>query len=530
MSLPQASSPLGASSTSPTTTDQDSAAWLDSCHAANHRVAYIHAGYLCKLADLDEPSRTLHPTDPGTSVKASLKKLVAKSLLMQLELPLQSLQDAREADPAWAYVPVATKGEVDTLIATRDGRLGRTTGRGPAIDDKTAQKVWADAGGRCMLKGCGADLTEIPLWTKTARVGYLAHIIASDPDGPRGTQADSHRLANNPDNIMLMCDAHHRLIDSFAPTEYPADALYEMRRTHREKVRLYLDALSYPATHAVTLHANLANIPTYFHESEFVEAILATGRSMHPRVVHYVRRTSHRDERNTPGFWANYLREHEIQIRQLITSFNSVSNGPAENLSVFPLHHIPTMILAGRIMGEAQAIQVFQYDRERGSWAWDPRAEPKPAGTFNAPPLPPEQASEVFVTIELSSAIDKQAIPADLRECIANGQMPWLRIMTPNPRFNCIAHPDDLDQFMRVARTVIAHVQDVMRVQKVHLIAISPASSVFRFGQMLQAGHHPEYVVYDRAGGEYPFVPAFSITGHNVSTPDGERPFSISLR
>lgn len=34
--------------------------------------------------------------------------------------------------------------------------------------------------------------------------------------------------------------------------------------------------------------------------------------------------------------------------------------------------------------------------------------------------------------------------------------------------------------------------------KKVHLIAVSPASTVFRFGQMLQAGHHPEYLVYDR--------------------------------
>lgn len=527
---PEASQVLDASSSSLTTTDQDLAAWLDDCRTTGHRVAYIHAGYLCKVADLDEPSRTLHPADPGVSAKASLKKLAAKGQLIRIELPLQSLQDAREVDSAWEHSPLATAGDLDTLIATRDGLLGRTTGRGTSINDKTAQKVWADAGGRCMFKGCGADLTEIPLWTKATRMGYLAHIIASDPDGPRGTQTDSHRLSNNPDNIMLMCDAHHRLIDSFAPAEYPAETLYEMRRTHREQVRLYLDSLSYPASQAVTLHANLAYVPTYFHDAEFVEAILATGRSMLPRVVHYVRRTSQRDDRNTPGFWANYLREHEAHIRHLVTSFNSDSAAATGSLSVFPLHHIPTMVLAGRIMGEAQAIQVFQYNKERRSWAWNPQALAKPAGTFSVNALPTGRASEVLITVELTAAINEQAIPADLWSDIAAGRMHWLRITTPNPRFDCIAHPGDLDQFMQVARSVIDHVQDVMRVQKVHLIAISPASSVFRFGQMLQAGHHPEYVVYDRAGGEYPFVPAFSITGHSVSAPDGERSFSISLR
>jgi hypothetical protein len=512
------------------TTDQDLANWLDDCRTAGHHVAYVHGGYLCKIADLDEPSRTLHTADPQDKTKVSLKKLVGRGLLRHLEMSRVALVDAREADPTWTYSPVTTKGEVDVLIATRDGLLGRTSGRGADISIQTAQKVWADAGGRCMFEGCPCDLTEIPLWTGSARVGYLAHIIASDPDGPRGNQADSHRLANNPENIMLMCDAHHRLIDSFAPADFPPARLNEMRRKRREQVKLYLDALSYLPSQAVTLHANLAYVPTYFHDTEFVEAILATGRSMLPRVIHYIRRENQRDDRNTSGFWANYLREHEGHIHALITGFNAVRSSPAENISVFPLHHVPTMVLAGRIMGEAQFIQVFQYDRERRSWAWNPQSVAKPAGTFSVSYLPEERVPEALVTIELTSAIDEKAIPADLKANVDAGQMPWIRITTPNPRFNCIDHPEDLEQFMRVVRSVIIHVQDRMRVQKIHLIAISPASTVFRFGQMLQAGHHPEYIVYDRAGSEYPFVPAFSITGHNVSAPDGERPFSISLR
>lgn len=521
------------SATSPTSgnlADHDLAAWLDARLAAGHRVAYIHGSFMCKVVNLDEPGRPLHPADPQGEAKKCLKKLVTQGLLDCLELPLQTLLDAHVADPTWTYPPVSSKPEVDTLIATRDGLLGRTTGRGPEITDRTAQKVWADAGGRCMFEGCGEDLTEVPLWTKGARVGYLAHIVASDPQGPRGTQENSHRLANEPENIMLMCDAHHRLIDSFAPDHYTADILYEMRRTHRDTVRNYLNSLAFPRTRAVTLHANLAYLPTYFHDSDLIEAILATGRAMVPGVIHYVRRKAQRDDRNTPGFWTQYLREHEGDIRQLVTGFNSANDVVSESLAVFPLHHISTMVLAGRIMGEAQAIQVFQYNRDRCTWAWAREATPQPAGTFSISALPDGRVSEVLITIELTAAMDEGAIPPGLQAEISAGRLPWLRITTPNPRFDCIAHADDLDQFMQVARRTINHVQDVMRAHKVHLIAISPASTVFRFGQMLQPGHHPEYIVYDRAGREYPFVPAFSITGHDVSALDGERPFSISLR
>lgn len=504
--------------------------WLDECLAKNHRVAYIHAGFLCKTVDLDEPGFTLYPADPGPEAKASLKKFVTKKRLFSLELSIEKLLDTQVAESDWTYTQVLTKPDVDHLIATRDGLLGKTSGRGPEISERTAQKVWADAGARCMFEGCAEDLSEISLWTKAARVGYLAHIVASDPEGPRGNQNDSHRLANNPDNIMLMCDEHHRLIDSFAPHHYTADILNDMRQSHRDIVRNYLDSLAFPRTKAVTLHANLANVPTYFHDSELIEAIVATRRAMAPGVIHYVRRKSQRDDRHLPNFWHQYLREHENHIRQLVDGFNSNSGLITESLAIFPLHHIPTLVLAGRVMGEAQAIQVFQYDKDRRTWSWNSQTDAHAEGTFSVDALPQKRAHEVVITLELSAHLDEDALPADLKAAMDAGHLSRIRVTTSKTGFNCIGHPGDLDQFAIAARKAIIHAQDVMRVQKVHLIAVSPASTVFRFGQMLQAGHHPEYIVYDRAARDYKFVPALSITGHHVSATDGQQSFSISLR
>lgn len=510
--------------------DQNMAAWLAVCLGQKHRVAFVHAAYLCKMVDLDDPSLVLCLADPGTAAKAQLKKLVSKKLLFSLQLPYDVLVDTQVAGADWTYCPILDNSSVNALIATRDGLLARTSGRGVEISDKTAQKVWADAGARCMFHGCSKDLSEVPLWTKSARVGYLAHIVASDPAGPRGSQADSHRLADSPNNIMLMCDEHHRLIDSFAPQHFTTDVLNEMRQLHRETVRSYLDSLAFPHTKAVTLHANLANVPTYFHDSELIEAIVATRRAMLPGVIHYIRRKSQRDDRHLPGFWHQYLREHENQIRQLVSGFDSSSSSDTENLAVFPLHHTPTLVLAGRVMGEAQAIQVFQYDKPRRSWAWSPEAKSHPQGTFNVSSLPTERATEVLITLELTAHVDEDALPVDIKENLDSGALPWIRVTSSKTGFDCIGHSDDLDQFMHAARKAIVHVQDVMRVQKVHLIVVSPASTVFRFGQMLQAGHHPEYVVYDRAGRDYKFTPALSITGHQVSATDGQQTFAIPLR
>lgn len=527
---------LGSSTSSFSTTtttnfsDQELAVWLDGCLAQKHRVAYVTAGYLCKLVDLDEASLALHPADPGSKSKSSLKKLVQKGLLHCLDMRLEGFLSAHTADSTWAFMLVQSKSQVDIFIATRDGLLGRTSGRGQEISEKTAQKVWADAGARCMFEGCAHDLSEIALWTNAARVGYLAHIVASDPEGPRGSQVDSHRLANVAENIMLMCDEHHRLIDSFAPHFYTAEILNEMRQSHRDIVRNYLNSLAFQRTKAVTLHANLANVPTYFHDSELIEAIVATRRAMEPGVVHYVRRKSQRDDRHLPEFWYQYLREHEHHIRELVTGFNSSSGLSTENLAIFPLHHIPTLVLAGRVMGEAQAIQVFQYDKVRKTWAWDSKANSHSPGTFSVSPLPPTRADEVFITLELSASLDEDSLSPEFRGAVDSGKIPWIRVTTSKIGADCIGCPEDLEQFSQAARKAIVHAQDVMRVAKVHLIAISPASTVFRFGQMLQAGHHPEYVVYDRAGRDFKFVPALSITGHHVSATHGQHSVNISLR
>lgn len=199
--------------------DDDLVAWLDQLRRAGHTVGYLHAQSLCKVFDTTSPSAQLHPADPDKKSKAMLKKLAQENLLLQHDLPLATLTAANAVDPAWPLVP-AVPDEIVDLVDERLRALGRT-GRGADISQPTAWKVWTDAGGCCMFEGCGANLSTIPLYTRSAKISYLAHIIASDPNGPRGTLADSHRLSDDADNIMLMCDAHHRLIDSFAPGEYP---------------------------------------------------------------------------------------------------------------------------------------------------------------------------------------------------------------------------------------------------------------------------------------------------------------------
>ncbi|MDN7894241.1 SAVED domain-containing protein [Burkholderia cepacia] len=379
------------------------AVWLSDRVKVGDAIAIVCADSLWKLYLLSDAKRQLYIVDPESKSKRVLKKIAASGLLTVHDVPTSVLSPADTADPGWTS-RVVSEGEIDAMVTTRLEALGRA-GRGASISEKTALRVWADAGCRCMFEGCGDDLGHIPLYQKTARIGYLAHIVASDPRGPRGNVAESHPLSDDAENIMLMCDGHHRLIDVFAPDEYDAARLRAMRARHVKHVRLHLDSLTYPTVRAVTLLANLANIPVHFRETDFMEAILATRTAMLPNVSHQVRRTQ-RDDRGTPDFWINYLREHELDITRLVAEFGGGSAAGANELAVFPMHHTATLVLSGRIIGEARKVNVFQYDRHRMTWTWDSSASAAPAGTFFIEKLAGKQGAEdALVTIELSANV-----------------------------------------------------------------------------------------------------------------------------
>ena len=239
------------------------AQWLNNRRTNKKDVVLVHAGTTCKVYEKGDIRGVLYSVDPESKAKTAFKALANKNMLFTVEILPSEIVGATMADFSWEPQETSAN-DIEVLLEHRKARLGRVDGRGESISHATANQVWADAGGCCMFKGCGQDLSVVPLYNKRGRIAYLAHIIASDPEGPRGTIEESHLLSNRPENIMLMCDAHHRLIDSFAPEMFNTPRLQEMRREHASKVRIYRDAMRYSEAQVMTLFADLGNIPTHF--------------------------------------------------------------------------------------------------------------------------------------------------------------------------------------------------------------------------------------------------------------------------
>lgn len=510
--------------------DSDLATWLKS-KPPSLVLAYAHANHIFGMFEVGTNDASIFFADLEKESLLELKRFAKKGKLKRIELSVNELSSTQTVNPSWNLLSASVR-DVSDFYKKRTDLLGQ--GRGKKISQKTEEEVWHDAGGRCMYRGCGQNLGYTSLTTKTARIAYLAHIVASDPDGPRGN-SDSHKLSNDSENIMLMCDAHHRLIDRIDVLGHPTNLLQTMREEHKQRVNYLLKNLAFPRAKIVTLLADLGQVPTNTSQKELIESVLRRQASPSNYVFNAIRRTQ-RDDRNRQDFWWHFLHEHENDIRNFTQQASSLfsQNGEAQpdKLAVFPLHLVPVLVIAGCVIGEAQPVEVFQYDRHRHTWCWDALATPFHQGSISTSPLSTATSEEVVLSIELTAPVDEKALPNNLAAAIHNQSMPWIRIVHASPDFGCMRCAEDLEQFTSVARQVVRVIQDQILAKHVHFIGIAPASTLFRFGQLLQAGHHPLYQIYDRSSHVQSFKPALTISGTQITaySENGAEPFSISLR
>ncbi len=116
--------------------------------------------------------------------------------------------------------------------------------RGKQLREVTKLLVWGRAAGRCQFKNCQKTLDHDLIAGKPEfNAAYLAHIVASSPKGKRGHPTRSHQLSDEASNIMLMCDAHHRIIDGEQTwQDYPENLLLRWKREHEEWIELALSS------------------------------------------------------------------------------------------------------------------------------------------------------------------------------------------------------------------------------------------------------------------------------------------------
>lgn len=104
-------------------------------------------------------------------------------------------------------------------------------------------KLFARSGNLCAFDGCGRILVAHESDGRPVLLGEIAHIVGESPNGPRGTSSMTTAERNRYENLLVLCNVHHQLVDS-APNTYSVERLRAMKADHEKMIERKLGPLT----------------------------------------------------------------------------------------------------------------------------------------------------------------------------------------------------------------------------------------------------------------------------------------------
>ena len=371
-----------------------------------------------------------------------------------------------------------------------------------SIPNKVANALWARAGGCCQYRGCNDYLVgDLIAGREDGTFGFLVHVVADSPGGPRGDPARSAVLAKSLENLMLMCARHHKLIDVDAPDDHPETLLLAMKAEHERRIARNVAIGPDLASHVVRFSAKIGENPALVSTREIFAAMVpdrhpASGETIDLELVG----AAFRD--NEPDYWQiqrlNLGRQFETAIR------SRIERQDIRHLSVFALAPQPLLIELGRLLGDIVPAVIHQRHREPATWGWQ---DDQPALVLNVGETE-RRGAAVALKLAVSADINDDRI----RSVLGNDAAIW-SITATGAHNDILRRPEDQVAYRRLLRGLFNRIKAVHgQSTPVHVFPALPASLAVETGRVWMPKADAPLRLYDQ-NGALGFAYAFDI-GH----------------
>lgn len=370
-----------------------------------------------------------------------------------------------------------------------------------ALSPVSRQIIWARAAGRCQYPGCNRSLIgDLIAGAEDKNFGFVAHIVADTPTGPRGDAMRSPQLSNDVNNLMLLCYEHHKWIDVLAVDEHPEERLIGMKIAHETRIEIVSSVIEDRRSHVLRYAANIGSHDSLVAYNDISVAMLpvrypAEGRRTIDIELRGLDRRDHE-----PDFWTIQRDNLHSQFAKKITE--RIQAGDIHHLSVFALAPQPLLIELGRLIGDIAPADVRQLHREPRGWKW---AEDGDGITF-AVRRPQRTEGPVALVLAISATVQDQRVVDVLGQDVAI----WA-VEASRPHNDAMRRAADLVEFRRVLRLTYesikaAHGEGAV----IHLFPVLPVSAAVEVGRVWMPKADLPLVIYDQVRG-HGFAEAFSI-------------------
>jgi len=372
------------------------------------------------------------------------------------------------------------------------------------IPEKIKIRLWGKASGRCEYEGCNKPLWLDFLTKAEFNTAYIAHIIADQPDGPRGDTKLSKKLKNDISNLMLMCDEHHRLIDKEDVQGHPVERLREMKRKHENRIEILTSICEDKQSHILLYGANVGrqNAPLSYEKASV--AMVPERYPAETRPIELsLKNSSFQDHEEK--YW-------EIEKEHLRRQYESkvlprLASGNVRHFSIFAIAPQPLLMEFGRLLSDIPAADVYQLHREPPDWKW----QKHPAGFEYTVIEPNTFKSSPVLNLSLSATINNARISRVLNE----PHSIWM--MT-------IKHPNNdflkSRQQLRMFRTELRKLLDRIKAKHgesavIHLFPTVPVSIAVEIGRIWMPKADLPIKVYEQNRDMGGFTPVLTLENKN---------------
>ncbi|MBC8507205.1 MAG: SAVED domain-containing protein [Chloroflexi bacterium] len=316
------------------------------------------------------------------------------------------------------------------------------------IPDKVKFQLWGQSAGRCQYDGCNKILWRDLVTKARYSTAYIAHIIADKEDGPRGDKVLSKRLKNDISNLILLCDAHHRLVDVEDVSGHSVERLQGMKKKHENRVNMQTSLGVDKESHVLHYGANIGRLNSFITWEKSYEAMLPNKYPANDAAIELSLLNSPFQD-NDENYWK--LEQENLQ-RQFSAKIHSRMGMDINHLSVFAIAPQPLLIELGRLLSDTSGIDVYQHQKEpEDNWAWQDTGEDI---TFEIIPPVRKLCSEIALNLSLSADIDNDRILS-----VLGGDTCIWTMTIANPNNDFIKTRNQLGAFRKSFRALLNQIQ-----------------------------------------------------------------------
>lgn len=226
------------------------------------------------------------------------------------------------------------------------------------------RELWFRAAGRCEFKGCNEPLDRHGITMDSCDCSECAHIIADSEEGPRGDTKLSKELAQDIDNIMLMCPKCHKYIDHEGADKYDARTLRAMKKHHEERMRMLTGIPEDNQALPVTFGSAIGTSVPIFNFNQLSSAMIPDYYPSKENALHLGGDWFHGDDWNS--YWKREIDEIEYKCKNLLSDLERAVH---KRMALFGFAPMPSLIKLGTILNNKYEVEVYQKQR-RGGWMW----------------------------------------------------------------------------------------------------------------------------------------------------------------